>query len=113
MSHTDNTERKFDASLPDWLALKLWIESVDPQEKRCTNRQKVKRQWLREIEMARLDQNLIRYYTKVLLAQPMPWLGGQAGGSEWLAWVRFPHRARDNTLLSSVRLNGQYRKVDK
>jgi len=50
MSHTDNTAQKFDANFPAWLALKLWIDHVDPEPVGLT-RQVRKRQWRREIEM--------------------------------------------------------------
>jgi hypothetical protein len=52
MSHTDNTQQKFDTNFPEWLALKLWIRDADPEEpKPSASRQAQKRQWKREIEM--------------------------------------------------------------
>ena len=51
MSHTDNTAQKFDTNFPDWLALKLWIEHVDPEIKQSASRPTQKRKWRREIEM--------------------------------------------------------------
>jgi hypothetical protein len=51
MSHTDNTAQKFDTNFPDWLALKLWIEHVDPEIKQSASRQAQKRMWLKDIEM--------------------------------------------------------------
>lgn len=60
MSHTDNTQQKFDKNFPEWLALKLWIQSIDPELPRSCGggfgsvgltRQARKRQWKREIEM--------------------------------------------------------------
>jgi hypothetical protein len=49
MSHSDNTQRKFDTNFPDWLSIKLMadedIQSVG------ISRQAMKHQWLREIEM--------------------------------------------------------------
>jgi hypothetical protein len=50
MSHTDNTAKKFDTNFPEWLALKLWIEHVDP-EPVGISRQARKRQWRKDIEM--------------------------------------------------------------
>lgn len=52
MSHTDNTMRKFDENFPAWLALKLWIEQVDPEIRPSgLARRTQKRNWRREIEM--------------------------------------------------------------
>jgi hypothetical protein len=51
MSHTDNTAQKFDTNFPEWLALKLWIEHVDPVIQRSASRQAQKRIWLKDIEM--------------------------------------------------------------
>ena len=51
MSHTYNTAQKFDTNFPEWLALKLWIEHVDPEIKQSASRQAQKRQWRRETEM--------------------------------------------------------------
>ena len=51
MSHTDNTAQKFDTNFPAWLALKLWIENVDPEIKKSASRPTQKRKWRREIEM--------------------------------------------------------------
>jgi hypothetical protein len=52
MSHTDKTAQKFDTNFPEWLALKLWIEHIDPEIKPSgLARQTQKRQWRREIEM--------------------------------------------------------------
>jgi hypothetical protein len=52
MSHTDNTQRKFDKNLPAWLAFKLWLRDVDPEDTAILySRPATKRQWRREIEM--------------------------------------------------------------
>ena len=51
MSHTDNTQQKFNTNFPEWLALKLWIEHVDPVTKRSVNRMSQKRVWRKDIEM--------------------------------------------------------------
>lgn len=55
MSRTDNTAKKFDTNFPEWLALKLWIESVDPEIKRSANRITQKRKWRREVELYKAD----------------------------------------------------------
>lgn len=51
MSHSDNTSKKFDANFPEWLAFKLWVKNVDPEDRRFDSRQAENRQWKREIEM--------------------------------------------------------------
>lgn len=51
MSHSDNTSKKFDANFPEWLAFKLWVQHVDPEDRRFNSRQAENRQWRREIEM--------------------------------------------------------------
>jgi hypothetical protein len=60
MSRTDNTARKFDTNFPEWLANKLWIESIDPELPRSCgggfgtvgiSRRTQKSQWRREVEM--------------------------------------------------------------
>ena len=51
MSHSDNTSKKFDANSPEWLAFKLWVKNVDPEDRRFNSRQAENRQWKREIEM--------------------------------------------------------------
>lgn len=49
MSHTDNTAKKFDTNIPEWLVLKLNIRYMEPVL--SASRQAQKRQWKREIEM--------------------------------------------------------------
>lgn len=52
MSHTDNTAQKFDTNFPTWLAFKLWLKDVDPEDpKPSASRQAQKRQWRKEVEM--------------------------------------------------------------
>ena len=49
MSHSDNTQRKFDTNFPDWLSWKL-IADEDIQSVGIS-RQAGKRQWIREMEL--------------------------------------------------------------
>ena len=49
MSHSDNTQRKFDTNFPDWLSWKL-IAEEDVQSVGISRRAS-KQQWIREIEM--------------------------------------------------------------
>jgi len=49
MSHSDNTQRKFDTNFPDWLSLKLMVE--EDVQSVGISRQTGKQRWLREIEM--------------------------------------------------------------
>lgn len=52
MSHSDNTQQKFNTSFPHWLELKLWIKHNDPADpKPSASRPSNKRQWKRDIEM--------------------------------------------------------------
>jgi hypothetical protein len=51
MSHTDNTQQKFDTNFPEWLVPKLWIKRADPEIRRSASRQAQKRVWLKDIEM--------------------------------------------------------------
>lgn len=48
MSHTDNTAKKFDTNIPEWLLWKLIAKDDEPLS---ASRQAQKRQWKREIEM--------------------------------------------------------------
>ena len=50
MSHTDNTQQKFDANFPEWLSHKLWVKQVDPEPVGLARRTQ-KRQWRKDIEM--------------------------------------------------------------
>jgi hypothetical protein len=52
MSHTDNTQQKFDTNFPKWLAMKLWLKHVDHEDRRYESRQAENRQWKRDIEEA-------------------------------------------------------------
>ena len=49
MSHSDNTQRKFDTNMPAWHELKLMVRHVEPAI--LYSRQADKRQWRRDIEM--------------------------------------------------------------
>lgn len=49
MSHSDNTQRKFDTNLPAWHELKLMIRHVEPAI--LYSRQADNRQWRRDMEM--------------------------------------------------------------
>jgi hypothetical protein len=49
MSHSDNTQRKFDTNFPDWLSMKL-VADEDTQSVGIS-RQASKRQWIREMEL--------------------------------------------------------------
>ena len=49
MSHSDNTQRKFDTNIPNWLVWKL-VADEDVQSVGIS-RQASKRQWLRDVEM--------------------------------------------------------------
>jgi hypothetical protein len=49
MSHSDNTQRKFDKGFPKWLERKLWVQHVDPEDRRFESRQAENRQWKREL----------------------------------------------------------------
>jgi hypothetical protein len=51
MSHSDNTQQKFDTNFPEWLAMKLWIDRTDPENKPSASRQATNRQWRRDMEM--------------------------------------------------------------
>lgn len=51
MSHTDNTQQKFDKRFPEWLEFKVWIKKFDPQDGRHTSRQAEKQSWRRDIRM--------------------------------------------------------------
>jgi hypothetical protein len=55
MSHTDNTQQKFDTNFPEWLVPKLWIKRADPEIKRSANRMTQKRLWRKDIEMELSD----------------------------------------------------------
>jgi hypothetical protein len=49
MSHSDNTQRKFDTNFPAWLSHKLATEAGNHNV--GISRQARKRQWLRDMEM--------------------------------------------------------------
>ena len=49
MSRTDNTARKFDKDCPKWLTHKLWVQHVDPEDRRFESRQAENRQWKQEL----------------------------------------------------------------
>lgn len=49
MSHSDNTQRKFDKDCPKWLTHKLWVQHVDPEHRRFESRQAENRQWKQEL----------------------------------------------------------------
>ena len=51
MSHTDNTQRRFDSRYPEWLAFKVWVKRVDPEVRHYASRQAEKRSWRRDIEL--------------------------------------------------------------
>jgi hypothetical protein len=51
MSHTDNTQHKHDPSHPKWLAFKLWLKHVDPEDRRYESRQAENRQWRKDMRM--------------------------------------------------------------
>ena len=51
MSHTYNTQRKYDPSHPKWLMFKVWLKHFDPVDRRYESRQAENRQWKRDIEM--------------------------------------------------------------
>jgi hypothetical protein len=52
MSHSDNTQQKFNTNFPEWLDRKLWVKHNDPEDpKPSASRPSSKRQWKRDIEM--------------------------------------------------------------
>jgi hypothetical protein len=49
MSHSDNTQRKFDKGFPKWLEFKLNLKHDDPEDRRFESRQAENRQWKKEM----------------------------------------------------------------
>ena len=47
MSHSDNTQRKFDTNLPAWLALKL--QAKEDEQSSSASRTKQKALWRKEL----------------------------------------------------------------
>jgi hypothetical protein len=50
MSHSDNTQRKFDTNFPSWLAVKL--QTKEDEQLRSVNRTTRKSLWKKEMELS-------------------------------------------------------------
>lgn len=49
MSHSDNTQQKYDERFPNWLAFKLMVRHMEPHV--LKSRKTMKYQWQREVEL--------------------------------------------------------------